>query len=78
MVLTMLGNFRQVYSETTSRLSRPVLQDESYLSSIIDKWEDLFEKAQTVFEEHTASILQRKTRGLLIHTVWAKLRELMI
>ena len=68
MVLTMLGNFRQVHSETMSRLSRPVLQDESYLSSIIDKWEDLFEKAQTVFEEHTASILQRKTRDPVSYT----------
>jgi hypothetical protein len=34
MVLMMLGNFRQVHSETMSHLSRPVLQDESYLSSI--------------------------------------------
>ncbi|MDI6752829.1 MAG: N-6 DNA methylase [Thermodesulfobacteriota bacterium] len=55
----------------------PVPQEESFLSSIIDKWEDLFEKAQAVLEEHTVSILQRNTRDRLVHTVWKKLQEMM-
>jgi hypothetical protein len=52
-------------------------KDNVYLSSIINRWETLFEKTQTVLQEHTSSILQKKTRDLLIYTVWSKLREQM-
>jgi hypothetical protein len=55
----------------------PVPQDDGYLSSITDQWEELFQKTQTVIEEHTASILQRKTRDRIVHTVWANIRETM-
>ncbi len=52
-------------------------KDNVYLSSIINRWETLFEKTQAVLQEHTSSILQKKTRDLLIYTVWSKLREQM-
>ncbi len=52
-------------------------KDNVYLSSIINRWETLFEKTQAVLQEHTSSILQKKTRNLLIYTVWSKLREQM-
>lgn len=55
-----------------------VPKDSDYLVIIIDLWENLFEKAQAALEEYTSSILQNKTRDLLTHTVWAKLREQMI
>jgi len=54
-----------------------VPKDDAYLSSIVNQWETLFEKAQAALQEHTSSILQNKTRDLLIHTVWVKLREKM-
>ena len=54
-----------------------VPKDDDYLSSIVNQWESLFEKAQAALQEHTSSILQSKTRDLLIHTVWATLREQM-
>jgi len=54
-----------------------VPKDDTYLSSIVNHWESLFEKAQAALQEHTSSILQNKTRDLLIHTVWATLREQM-
>jgi hypothetical protein len=54
-----------------------VPKDDAYLSSIVNQWESLFEKAQAALQEHTSSILQNKTRDLLIHTVWATLREQM-
>jgi hypothetical protein len=54
-----------------------VPKDDAYLSSIINQWEDLFEKTQVILQEHTSSILQNRTRDLLIHTVWARLREQM-
>jgi len=54
-----------------------VPKDDAYLSSIVNQWESLFEKAQAALQEHTSSILQNKTRDLLIHTVWAMLREQM-
>jgi type I restriction enzyme M protein len=54
-----------------------VPKDDAYLSSIMNQWESLFEKAQAALQEHTSSILQNKTRDLLIHTVWATLREQM-
>jgi len=54
-----------------------VPKDDAYLSSIINQWESLFEKAQAALQEHTSSILQNKTRDLLIHTVWVNLREKM-
>jgi len=54
-----------------------VPKDDVYLSSIVNQWESLFEKAQAALQEHTSSILQNKTRDLLIHTVWATLREQM-
>ncbi len=55
-----------------------VPKDDHYLSSIIDKWENLFQIAQATLEEYTSSILQNKTQYLLTHTVWTKLREHMI
>ncbi|HPD60317.1 MAG TPA: N-6 DNA methylase [Thermodesulfobacteriota bacterium] len=55
----------------------PVPKDDGYLSTIIDKWEELFQKAQAVLEEYSASILQRKTCDQLKHTVWTKLKEAM-
>jgi type I restriction-modification system DNA methylase subunit len=55
-----------------------VPKDDVYLSSIINQWEDLFEKIQVTLQEHTSSILQSKTRDLLVHTVWTKLWEEMI
>jgi hypothetical protein len=54
-----------------------VPKDDAYLSSIVNQWESLFEKAQAALQEHTSSILQIRTRDLLIQTVWAKLREQM-
>jgi hypothetical protein len=54
-----------------------VPKDVAYLSSIVIHWESLFEKAQAALQEHTSSILQNKTRDLLIHTVWVKLRDQM-
>lgn len=54
-----------------------VPKDDDYLSSIVNQWESLFEKAQAALQEHTSSILQSKTRDLLIHTVWTTLREQM-
>ncbi|MEW6374755.1 MAG: N-6 DNA methylase [Thermodesulfobacteriota bacterium] len=55
-----------------------VPKDSDYLVRIIDQWENLFSIAQATLEEYTSSILQNKTRDLLTHTVWAKLREKMI
>jgi hypothetical protein len=54
-----------------------VPKDDAYLSSIVNQWESLFEKAQAALQEYISSILQNKTRDLLIHTVWATLREQM-
>jgi type I restriction-modification system DNA methylase subunit len=54
-----------------------VPKDDTYLSSIIDQWETLFEKARATLREQTSSILQNKIRDLLIHKVWARLREQM-
>ncbi len=56
----------------------PVPKDNGYLAKIIDQWENLFKKTQETLEEYTSSILRNKTRDLLAHTVWAKLREQMI
>jgi type I restriction-modification system DNA methylase subunit len=55
----------------------PVPKDNSYLSSMLNQWEDLFENTKAVLEEYTTSILQRNIRELLVHTVWKKLHELM-
>jgi len=55
-----------------------VPKDSDYLAKIIDRWENLFNRAQATLEEYTSSILQNKIRGLLTHTVWAKLRERII
>jgi len=55
-----------------------VPKDSDYLSSIIDQWEHLFSIVQATLEEYTSSILQNKTRDLLTHTVWAKIREQMV
>ncbi len=55
----------------------PVPKDNSYLSSILSQWENLFENTKVVLEEHTTSILQRNTRELLVQTVWRKLHEMM-
>ncbi len=55
----------------------PVPKDGGYLSSILNQWENLFENTKAVLEEYTASILQRNTRELLVHTVWKKLHEMM-
>jgi len=54
-----------------------VPKDSNYLATIIDQWENLFDKAHVTLEEYTSSILQNKTRDLLIHKVWATLREKM-
>ena len=55
----------------------PIPRDDSYLLSIIDQWEDLFEKAHSALEEHTLSILRRNIRDRLAHEVWAKIGEQM-
>lgn len=68
------------YLSTFSKMGwdqAPVPKDDSYLFSIINQWEHLFEKAQAVLQEHASSILQNRTRNLLMHTVWTKLREQM-
>jgi hypothetical protein len=52
-------------------------QDEKYLASIINKFENLFEKVQIALQEYSASILQSKTRERLTHTVWIKLKEIV-
>jgi hypothetical protein len=54
-----------------------VPKDSDYLAKIIDQWENLFAKAQETLEEYISSILQNKTRDLLIHKVWTTLREKM-
>ena len=53
-------------------------KDSDYLATIINQWENLFQAVKATLEEYTSSILQNKTRDLLTHTVWAKLREQMI
>ena len=52
-----------------------VPKDDTYLSSLIREWEDLFEKAQSTLEEYTGSILQAKTRARAIEIFWARVRE---
>jgi mRNA interferase MazF len=77
-VLQLRGMDTQRFITKLGRVSSTVPRDDVYLSSIVDQWEDLFEKAQAALQEHTYSILQNKTRDLLIHTVWARLREEMV
>jgi type I restriction-modification system DNA methylase subunit len=55
----------------------PVPQDKNHLSSIITKFENLFENARAALQEYSASILQSKTRDRLNHLVWTKLKEQM-
>ncbi|MBM4322955.1 MAG: SAM-dependent DNA methyltransferase [Deltaproteobacteria bacterium] len=52
-------------------------KDSDYLATIIDQWENLFKAVKATLEEYTSSILQNKTRDMLIHRVWATLREKM-
>jgi len=52
-------------------------QDEKYLVSIINKFENYFKKVQEALDEYSASILQTKTRERLTHMVWMKLKESM-
>jgi type I restriction-modification system DNA methylase subunit len=73
----VLGRYLRVFAEMGWDKA-VVPKDSDYLATIVDQWENLFEKAQATLEEYISSILQNKTRDLLTHTVWAKLREQMI
>lgn len=68
------ARYLRVFAEMSWDHAR-VPQNDGYLSSIIDRWEELYEKTQALLEEYTSSILQRKTRDRLVHAVWAKIRE---